>query len=68
MAKIISLKTRQVLANLPTVKTPRQYQAFKVLDGRYQGLGVIAYSADHAQAIVSYVDILKERAKASKAS
>jgi carbamoylphosphate synthase large subunit len=54
MAKIISLKTRQVLADLPSIQTPRLVRPFKTQGGTLQGkLGVIAWNAEVAQAILN---------------
>jgi len=45
MAKIIDLKTRKVLADLPSIVTPRLGHAYKVGKGELQGkLGIIAHN------------------------
>jgi hypothetical protein len=49
MAKIIDLKTRKVLADLPSIVTPRLGRGYRVGKGELQGkLGIIAHNDTEA--------------------
>ena len=54
MAKIIDLKTRQVLANLPSQATPKRHQGYvshDILNGK---VGIIALDSKHATDILNF--------------
>jgi len=63
MAKIICIKTKEVLADLPTdLKSPRMTQGFRV-DNDMKFLGIIAYSQSQAQCILFTTKISLQVAK-----
>lgn len=62
MAKIIDLKTRQVLADLPSEKTPRAVRGYRIAEGELQGkLGIIAKT--DAQALQIFANVQNQTSK-----